>query len=66
MSNALLRTNQSVSIPYHHTKTGFAVGEGRYENVIIYVGICFAAASVISVGGWAMEKSRAQRDRVRE
>ncbi|KZP33374.1 MFS general substrate transporter [Athelia psychrophila] len=66
VSNALLRTNQSVSIPYHHTKTGFAVGEGRYENVIIYVGICFAAASVISVGGWAMEKSRAQRDRVRE
>ncbi|KZP31550.1 MFS general substrate transporter [Athelia psychrophila] len=60
ISNALLRNNQSSSVPYHHTKTGFAVGEGRFENVILYVSICFATASVVAAIGWGREKSRAR------
>ncbi|KZP31560.1 MFS general substrate transporter [Athelia psychrophila] len=58
ISNALLQNNQSSSFPYHHTRTGFAVGEGRFQNVIIYVGICFITASVVAVVGWGREKSR--------
>ncbi|KZP05355.1 MFS general substrate transporter [Athelia psychrophila] len=60
ISNVLMRNNQS-SVPHQHTKTGFAVGEGRFENVILYVSICFATASVMATIGWGREKSRARK-----
>lgn len=39
-----------------HERLGFDVGGGKYEKVIIYVGTCFAAAAIISLIGWSMEK----------
>lgn len=65
ITTSLLRGNQSTSIPYHHDKTGFDVGGGRFENVILYAGTCFCAASVIAVVGWGVEKSMANRARAR-
>lgn len=60
ISNALMRSNPSSSLLYHHSKTGFAVGEGKFEHVIIYVGICFATASMVAAVGFGIEKSRAR------
>ncbi|KAJ7741351.1 MFS general substrate transporter [Mycena metata] len=37
------------------TGTGFDVGDGRFENMIIYVGTCFAGAAAIAALGWGME-----------
>ena len=64
ISNALLRSNSPSPLLRHQNKTGFDVGEGRFEDLILYAGTCFAAASVIAVIGWGMEKSRAQRARL--
>ncbi|KAJ7701419.1 MFS general substrate transporter [Mycena rosella] len=36
-------------------RTGFDVGDGRFENMIIYVGTCFAGAAGVAALGWAME-----------
>lgn len=49
------------SLTYHRDRTGFEVGEGRFEDMIIYVGTCFSAAAIIVVLGWGMEKVRARR-----
>jgi hypothetical protein len=38
----------------HVIKTGFEVGGGKYEQMIIYVGTCFAGAAVMSVVGWGV------------
>ncbi|KAJ7646869.1 MFS general substrate transporter [Roridomyces roridus] len=38
------------------SSTGFGVGEGRFEKMIIYVGTCFAGAGGIAVLGWAMDR----------
>ncbi|KAH8823295.1 MFS general substrate transporter [Flagelloscypha sp. PMI_526] len=35
---------------------GFNVGGGRYENLILYVGGCFAGASAFAAGAWAVER----------
>lgn len=35
--------------------TGFAVAGGKYRDMIVYVGSCFAAAAGIAVVGWSME-----------
>lgn len=64
ISNALLRSNSPSPLLHHSNKTGFSVGEGRFEDLILYAGTCFAAASMIAVVGWGMEKSRAQRARL--
>lgn len=61
ISNALLRNNQTSPVSDNHSTTGFAVGEGKFENVILYVGACFATASAIAMAGWGLEKSRARR-----
>lgn len=64
ISTSLLRNNgSSSSPPYHHDNTGFAVGEGRFENMIIYVGACFSAAAMVVVVGWGMERARARARR---
>ncbi|KZV73163.1 hypothetical protein PENSPDRAFT_663195 [Peniophora sp. CONT] len=40
--------------------TGFAVAGGKYKDMIVYVGSCFAAAAVIAVVGlgreWVVKK----------
>ncbi|KAJ7160123.1 MFS general substrate transporter [Mycena filopes] len=35
--------------------TGFEVGEGRFENMIIYLGTCFAGAAGVAALGWAVD-----------
>ncbi|KAJ7153057.1 major facilitator superfamily domain-containing protein [Mycena crocata] len=35
--------------------TGFQVGDGRFQQMIIYVGTCFAGAAGVSALGWALE-----------
>ncbi|KII90896.1 hypothetical protein PLICRDRAFT_39502 [Plicaturopsis crispa FD-325 SS-3] len=37
---------------------GYAVGGGRFENMIIYAGTCFAAAAIIASVGLGTEKHR--------
>jgi MFS transporter, MCT family, solute carrier family 16 (monocarboxylic acid transporters), member 10 len=39
-----------------HASTGFSVANHRFQNLIIYVGTCFAAASVVMLIGWSWEK----------
>jgi hypothetical protein len=36
-------------------RTGFEVGDGRFEKMIIYVGTCFAGAAGVAALGWAMD-----------
>lgn len=33
-------------------KVGFDVGGGRFREVIIYTGLCFAAGSIMTLYGW--------------
>ncbi|PVG01317.1 MFS general substrate transporter [Serendipita vermifera] len=39
----------------HHPRLGFDVGGGKFENVILYAGSCFAAASLIAAIGWGVD-----------
>lgn len=43
-------------VPNATVRTGFAVGGGEFENVIVYVGSCFAVASVLAGVGWGMKR----------
>jgi MFS transporter, MCT family, solute carrier family 16 (monocarboxylic acid transporters), member 10 len=52
--------------------TGFSVSDHRFQNLIIYVGTCFAAAAVVMLIGWGWEKwylrsmkNEGSRERVR-
>jgi MCP family monocarboxylic acid transporter-like MFS transporter 10 len=38
-----------------HERFGFDVGGGKFENVILYAGSCFAAASVVAGLGWGVD-----------
>ncbi|KAJ7913560.1 major facilitator superfamily domain-containing protein [Mycena leptocephala] len=41
--------------------TGFEVGDGRFEKMIIYVGTCFAGAAGVAALGWAMDVRKGHR-----
>ncbi|KAJ7645052.1 major facilitator superfamily domain-containing protein [Mycena polygramma] len=41
--------------------TGFGVGAGRFENMIIYVGTCFAGAAGVAAIGWAVDARKGRR-----
>lgn len=50
----------ALSHPYSDTgfyrqRLGFKVGGGRFEDIIIYAGTCFAGAALISAIGWGLE-----------
>ncbi|KAJ7617455.1 major facilitator superfamily domain-containing protein [Mycena polygramma] len=47
--------NQPHNVTGGLERTGFDVGEGKFETMIIYVGTCFAAAAVSAVLGYAMD-----------
>jgi MCP family monocarboxylic acid transporter-like MFS transporter 10 len=58
----ILSTPVSTSLTKHsgiaslgHFMTGFAVDGSKYEDLIIYVGICFACASGLALSGWMRE-----------
>ncbi|KAJ7601155.1 MFS general substrate transporter [Mycena floridula] len=57
LSTPLSSRLQSVhlNLAVNHDTSGFKVGGGRFENTIVYVGTCFAAAAVISVLGWTVD-----------
>lgn len=44
------------SAPNLMVKTGFEVGGGEFEKMIVYVGSCFALASVLAGVGWAIDR----------
>ncbi|KAH8809546.1 MFS general substrate transporter [Flagelloscypha sp. PMI_526] len=44
-----------------HWKFGFEVGSGKYENLIWYVGTCFAGAAVFATGTWLVENRLERR-----
>ncbi len=44
--------------------TGFQVAGGRFENMILYVGSCFAGAAGVALLGWGLD-ARAGRARNR-
>ncbi len=35
--------------------TGFEVADGRFENMILYVGSCFAGAAGVALLGWSLD-----------
>ncbi|KAG8830580.1 hypothetical protein FRC17_004684 [Serendipita sp. 399] len=39
-------------------RLGFGVGNGKFENVIVYTGTCFAGASLIAGFGWIVDQAR--------
>lgn len=55
ISTAISRPSTSL---VEGAKLGFEVGGGRFENVIIYAGTCFAGAVLISGMGWGWDRSR--------
>ncbi|KAJ4000865.1 MFS general substrate transporter [Lentinula boryana] len=45
----------------HSAHLGFDVGGGRFEKMIVYVGICFASAALITLVGWGTDVARRRR-----
>lgn len=37
-------------------RQGFALDDGQFARLIAYIGMCYAAATLISVVGWRLEK----------
>ncbi|KAI0092568.1 major facilitator superfamily domain-containing protein [Irpex rosettiformis] len=63
ISTALQGRTQASELTTHHgiAKTGFDVAGGHYSAMISYAGACFAAATVVSIVGWAFDRrSRAR------
>ncbi|KAK7047428.1 hypothetical protein VNI00_006659 [Paramarasmius palmivorus] len=58
ISTALSSSNSSLPAQNTDVHLGFAVDNGKYEKVIVYVGACFAGAAAISLMGWLGEKKR--------
>ncbi|KAJ7606026.1 MFS general substrate transporter [Roridomyces roridus] len=56
--------NNATGEMHAHGSTGFTVGEGRFQKMIIYVGTCFAGAAGIAVLGWAMDRKTGWSQRV--
>ena len=44
-------------VVHHEQKLGFMVADGQYRDMIVYVGSCFAGASVIAMLGWGWDKT---------
>ncbi|KAF7299759.1 hypothetical protein HMN09_00981800 [Mycena chlorophos] len=56
--------SNSTSELLHHP-TGFAVDEGRFRTMIVYVGTCFAGAALVAALGWGMEGMQRRQARSR-
>ncbi|KAJ6504693.1 major facilitator superfamily domain-containing protein [Mycena vitilis] len=53
--------SQSHNVTGGLEKTGFEVGDGRFETMIIYVGTCFAAAAGAAALGCSMDLQKKRR-----
>ncbi|KAK7048707.1 major facilitator superfamily domain-containing protein [Favolaschia claudopus] len=51
---------QAHNVTRSHDSTGFDVGQGRFENMIIYVGTCFAGAAGVAALGLALDVRKAR------
>ncbi|KAK7462382.1 hypothetical protein VKT23_007981 [Stygiomarasmius scandens] len=49
-----------------HASTGFSVSNHRFQNLILYVGTCFAAAAGVMLMGWGWEVFKSRKDGIRE
>ena len=56
ISTSLFQPRRVVSS--HQAKLGFFVGGGKYEGMIVYVGTCFAASSIVALIALGFEKLR--------
>ncbi len=58
ISTALQHAHRQSATDAAHTahKSGFTVADGRYHDMIVYTGSCFAGAAVIAVVGWSLER----------
>ncbi|PVG01314.1 MFS general substrate transporter [Serendipita vermifera] len=48
---------------HRQERLGFDVGAGRFENVILYAGTCFAAAAIVASIGWSFERTTPRQSR---
>lgn len=63
ISTALQRHSSVASTLEHkHVSSGFGVAEGHFHAMIVYTGICFAAAAVVALVGWGFEKRARARE----
>jgi MCP family monocarboxylic acid transporter-like MFS transporter 10 len=53
ISTALSRPHNETG--FYRQRFGFEVGGGRFEDIIIYAGTCFAGAAIIAGIGWGLE-----------
>jgi hypothetical protein len=53
--------NQSYNISNSPERTGFDVGDGRFERMIIYVGTCFAGAAGVAALGLAIDARKGRQ-----
>ncbi|KAJ7364934.1 major facilitator superfamily domain-containing protein [Mycena albidolilacea] len=53
--------SQSYNISNSPERTGFDVGDGRFERMIIYVGTCFAGAAGVAALGLAMDARKGRQ-----
>ncbi|KIM28059.1 hypothetical protein M408DRAFT_24078 [Serendipita vermifera MAFF 305830] len=60
ISTAVSRPKAGSTTPL---KLGFDVGNGKFENVIIYAGTCFAGAVIISGMGWGWDRAKSSQRR---
>jgi len=59
-----LRAGHNAAATISLSSSGFQVGDGKYMNMIIYVGSSFAGASCIAALGWGREMLLLKRSRV--
>jgi MFS transporter, MCT family, solute carrier family 16 (monocarboxylic acid transporters), member 10 len=52
IATALVKVGPSVVAHSMRASSGYAVDGGRYERMIVYVGVCFAAAAIMGLAGW--------------
>ncbi|KAF7798673.1 hypothetical protein EIP86_009897 [Pleurotus ostreatoroseus] len=55
ISTALQQVHSATRAGSAH-QTGFAVSDGRYQDMIIYSGACSAGAALIAVVGWTLDR----------
>ncbi|KAJ3756588.1 MFS general substrate transporter [Lentinula raphanica] len=68
ISSALsnLDATSSSSLDTHSAHLGFDVGGGKFEKMIVYVGMCFASAAIVALVGWVTDVMRRHRALARQ
>lgn len=65
ISTALLSTSISSTTAYRSNgEQGATLHQVKWQKLIVYVGTCFAGVSIISLMGWARDRTSARRDLV--